>query len=342
MKLVEWKTKTGKIPKFRHHVWYDNAPSHWKRAADSLNVDNIAKGDGYGKACIQDTKWQGVVQRMVTVDAEGREINKGLQTVGFERGHWNKDGRVGGQGKVLTLEEMRTILRKDPDFQYCPTILENSFTGFRPVFCGGFSMSYLAKFWCTLAWIEQYWNDVKLYCRERCDYTMTGLKEHFPVALACACPPYRIRRFMQKALDHTQALDELGPDGNFSLIPSLRRKYKSHRRAELVRFGLASEDKRRERGSWGGVVHSRLVRSSAAEGSLGDGAIMEDSDEAIWSDSDEELESAFASSASSRADALVRMAASLAEETFESVDVDTPPFIDGARHQVAHGFPDEE
>ena len=38
--------------------------------------------------------------------------------------------------------------------------------------------------------------------------------------------------------DHTEVLGELGRDGNFSLIPSLRKKYK-HRRAELVRFGCA-------------------------------------------------------------------------------------------------------
>ena len=42
----------------------------------------------------------------------------------------------------------------------CPTILEQTFADFACTSCT-FSVSDLAKFWCTLAWIEQYWNDCK-------------------------------------------------------------------------------------------------------------------------------------------------------------------------------------
>lgn len=168
MLLASWLTKVGKLPKFRHHAWYDNAPSHHKRAPDSLNVDDIPLRDGVGKRR-RDTTWKGEVQFMVlmdpltgspVVDAAGNAQNKGLRTVGMERGHWDKDGKIEGRTKALSLEEMRAVLRKDPDFARCPTILEQTFADFAATSCT-FSVSYLAKFWCTLAWIEQYWNDCK-------------------------------------------------------------------------------------------------------------------------------------------------------------------------------------
>jgi len=132
MLLSAWQTKKGKIPRFRHHGFYDNAPSHWKKPPGALNVDSIAKGDGHGKgkARVEDTVWQGVPQSMVLLsvetgepilDADGHTISKGLQTVGAERGHWDKDGMVNGRVKVLTLDEMRDVLRRDPDFAICLT-----------------------------------------------------------------------------------------------------------------------------------------------------------------------------------------------------------------------------
>jgi hypothetical protein len=149
-------------------VWCDNAPSQHKRTTDALHVDDIPLRDGLGKRRCN-TIWQGEPQSMVILDpatgapmldAEGESVNKGLRTVGFERGHWDKEGKVEGRRKAFTLQEMRDVLRKDPDFMRCPTILEQTFAGFRAT-SYTFSMSYLSKFWCTLAWIEQYWNDCK-------------------------------------------------------------------------------------------------------------------------------------------------------------------------------------
>ena len=36
------------------------------------------------------------------LDSDGNTIDKGLQTDGTERGHWDKDGMVTGQDKALT------------------------------------------------------------------------------------------------------------------------------------------------------------------------------------------------------------------------------------------------
>ncbi len=94
--------------------------------------------------------------------------------------------------------------------------------------------------------------------REQCNYTITGLKAVFPVALATACPIGRIRNYMQRSLDHVRALLKIGRNGDFSVIPSLRKLYKSHRRSELINLGLESDVQRRQRSAWGSIAHARL------------------------------------------------------------------------------------
>lgn len=94
--------------------------------------------------------------------------------------------------------------------------------------------------------------------REQCNYTITGLKAVFPVALATACPIGRIRNYMQRSLDHVRALLKIGRHGDFGLIPSLRKVYRSHRRSEFIRFGLVSDVQVRQRGAWGSIAHARL------------------------------------------------------------------------------------
>ena len=105
--------------------------------------------------------------------------------------------------------------------------------------------------------------------REQCNYTITGLKAVFPVALATACPIGRIRNYMQRSLDHVRALLKIGRNGDFALIPSLRKVYKSHRRSELIRLGLASDVQVRQRDSWGSVKRARLKTAAEIEAATG-------------------------------------------------------------------------
>lgn len=60
------------------------------------------------------------------------------------------------------------------------------------------------------------------------------------------------------------ALREIGRDGDFSRIPGLRQEYKSHRQAEQIRLGLATDKPVRKRQDWGKVGHARLKPSSHA------------------------------------------------------------------------------
>ena len=132
----------------------------------------------------------------------------------------------------------------------------------------------------------QYWADVKAVTRQQCDYTITGLKAVFPVALATACPIGRIRNYMQRSLDHAQAMLIIGRHGDFGLMPSMCKVYKAHRRSELLRLGLASEKKVRQRGAWGSIQLARLktpaevaasmaavAAAAAAEGEMSDAAV---------------------------------------------------------------------
>ena len=90
---------------------------------------------------------------------------------------------------------------------------------------------YLAKFWCTLAWIEQYWNDAKGWNRKRGDFTLPKLKANFPVALDTACPITQIRKFMQRSLDHVRALREIGRYGDFGRIDGPHKQCKRSARS---------------------------------------------------------------------------------------------------------------
>ena len=261
MKLIEWLTKTGKLPKFLHFIWYDNAPSHWKRRANALNVNTIPKADGYVGPPPSDTVLPDkvTVQRMI-VEHSGQ--NKGLQRVGYERNYWGEDGKLPGASKALTLAQMRDILRKDDDFAYCMTILQEKIAEFqaRDERVCDFEMGYLSKFWCILAWIEQYWNDCKRVTRQQCDYTITGLKAVFPVALATACPVTQIRKYMQRSLNYARALREIGRHGDFSKVPGLCRQYKSHLKADLLSRGLIEENSKRVRGpNYGPIKHARFI-----------------------------------------------------------------------------------
>lgn len=57
-----------------------------------------------------------------------------------------------------------------------------------------------------------------------------------------------------------RAMCEIGRNGDFSKIPGLQKQYKSHRTAEQIRLGLASEPSRRKRDEWGPVEHARLLQ----------------------------------------------------------------------------------
>lgn len=83
---------------------------------------------------------------------------------------------------ALTLEMMRARLRQDVDFKRVPTLLEEKVAEMnaRPDRACFFESHYLPKFWCLLAWIEQYWTDSKRLTCEQCDYTFPPSRPRSP------------------------------------------------------------------------------------------------------------------------------------------------------------------
>ena len=59
-------------------------------------------------------------------------------------------------------------------------------------------------------------------------------------------------------MDHINALLKIGREGNFAQIPSLCKVYKSHRRSELIRLGLAADAQVRRRDAWVSIAHASL------------------------------------------------------------------------------------
>lgn len=159
---------------------------------------------------------------------------------------------------------------------------------------------------------------MKAVTRQQCDYTITGLKAVFPVALATACPPNRIRNYMQRSLDHVTALLELCRHADFSQIPSLRKKYKSHRRSELIRLGLCDEQVARKRSYWGSISHARLKSPAVgtAELAADESAMNVDEGEQEFDvcSSDEDDEGVLPSAAVACAEAMIAVAADAADE----------------------------
>ena len=52
---------------------------------------------------------------------------------------------------------------------------------------------------------------------------------------------------------------QIGRHGDFGEYGNLVKQYKSHRSADLIRLGCASDPVVRQRASWGAVAHARLI-----------------------------------------------------------------------------------
>jgi hypothetical protein len=135
-----------------------------------------------------------------------------------------------------------------------------------------FCLNFLPKFWCSLAWIEkvwtpdfcfdfkcfflhdiishfmlQYWAGVNAVTRQQCNYTSPASRS------SSRRPRHCLSTFahpqQHAALSGPRVLMEIGCHGDFTQIPSLRKKYKCHRKCELGRLGLCATNEVRKRGA---------------------------------------------------------------------------------------------
>ena len=99
------------------------------------------------------------------------------------------------------------------------------------------------------------------------------LKATFPAALATACPAAQTRTKIERPLGDVEALRAIGRGGDFSRILSLLSSYKGHRRAELIRLGVVSGGKKRDRMNLGPLLHARHTTESDMEFPAAEAAI---------------------------------------------------------------------
>lgn len=87
---------------------------------------------------------------------------------------------------------------------------------------------FLPKFHCELNPIEPYWCQAKWYCRENCEYTISGLRDTVPKALA-SVQNSTILGFWNRIF---RVIDAYQAGMNYGTEEFKNRAYRSHRRIE--------------------------------------------------------------------------------------------------------------
>ena len=95
-------------------------------------------------------------------------------------------------------------------------------------------------------------------------------KPVFPIALATATLPHRMRRFMQRSLDHAKALADTGRDGDFTKYPTLVKEHKSHR--ESLRLSMGSTSSPEKQAKNAPKQHARRLGFAAGGAAAGGAA----------------------------------------------------------------------
>ena len=90
----------------------------------------------------------------------------------------------------------------------------------------GHQIIFYPKFHCELNFIERYWGGAKIYARQHCDYSWSGLQSVVPNALE-SIDVVTIRRFARKSFRYMDVYRK-GLTGK--LVEYAVKKYKSHRR----------------------------------------------------------------------------------------------------------------
>ncbi len=185
---------------------YDNAPSHKKMAADSLNVDHMNVHPGGKQSVMHDTEWNGEIQKMVLPNGQPR----GLKLVLEERGV-----RTNG----MNAQKLRETLKSFPDFLQQPMLLEEK------IKARGHLCVYFPKYHCELYAIERNWCHAKQYSRAHCNGSIIRLRRIVPEALETVSTEL-LNKFFVTCRMYERAYREGHVGG--SVVKAVKQ-YKSHR-----------------------------------------------------------------------------------------------------------------
>ncbi|RPA78671.1 hypothetical protein BJ508DRAFT_349096 [Ascobolus immersus RN42] len=226
---------------------FDNASNHVAFADDALVAGrmNLSPG-GANVPRMRETfmHGKGLPQHMVFPDNHERVAlrgkPKGMEQVLRERGLWrdrNAAGikfraqcptRDGRQGCPTDPNDpsfraccARTVLAEERDFREQKGLLAES------TFAVGHEVIFYPKFHCELNFIERFWCAAKYYARENCKYSLEGLRETIPLALA-SVSVNSILHYYEHCVRTIQAYDA-GLTYGSSEFGEHMKKHKAHR-----------------------------------------------------------------------------------------------------------------
>ena len=204
-KMVE-QTLRAAVPIFRYAfpgcqaLWaFDNASNHCCFSTDALVAHKMNRNPGGEQPLMRDGFWHGGgrPQPMVFGDNHPQVMlrgeAKGIEQVLRERKLWRKrreDGNLfllqcpttnNRPGCDPSMEGgccARTVLAAEKDFREQKGKLQEELEALHQ------EVIFYPKFHCQLNFIERFWCAAKYYARENCLYTLEGLRETIPTALA--------------------------------------------------------------------------------------------------------------------------------------------------------------
>jgi transposase len=204
-----------KYPKesgYRIYFIFDHSSCRGTFAQDALDASKMNLNPGGKQPRMQDTYWNGKLQKMVLPNGSP----KGLKLVLQERG-------VNVRGKKL--EELRRIMSMYSDFHYeKPEI-------YHYLQRKGHGCLFLPKFHCEINPIEKCWSQAKRYTRARTNYTIMKLRTLVPDGLDSVKVDNivnyfrKTRHYMYGYLAGSAGGSELD-----ELVVKYKKEYKSHRR----------------------------------------------------------------------------------------------------------------
>ena len=212
-------------------VWiFDNSSNHGSFAPDALRVDKLNLHPGGKQPHLRDgfNYAEQVPQSMqfppdyVNPELAGKP--KGIKKILQERGLWKETYRLACPKCSADKKDCcaRKVLAAEQDFREQKGQLREELEA------RGQVVLFLPKFHCELNPIEPYWCQAKWYCRENCEYTISGLRDTVPKALA-SVQNSTILGFWNRIF---RVIDAYQAGMNYGTEEFKNRAYRSHRRME--------------------------------------------------------------------------------------------------------------
>ena len=210
--------------------FFDNASSHNAYASDALLVSAMNLGPG-GKQPVMRKGFIHSKQRPQSMvfehnhpDVNLRGKPKGIRQILIERDLWRPGMKLDCKPRCQDTTSRsccaRQCLRMEQDFQHQKGSLQEG------IEAHGHQVLFYPKFHCELNFIEFFWAASKRYARENCEYSLQGLRDTIPQALASVSDT-TIWRFYQKCQRTMQAYRNGCQYGTEAFKDHV---YKSHRR----------------------------------------------------------------------------------------------------------------